>query len=249
MKIDLLNVDCIAFMRDLPDCAFDLAIVDPPYGVGSVTYMPGQRAFAHGGYLDHYNVTIATLDESRQRPRFKDKSIEIVHGSSAKTTIKNFGDFNVAPPPEYFHQLFRVSKNQVIFGGNYFLLPPSRCFVIWDKCQSEKFSMSMAEFAWTSFQGVSKIFRSQSIGTKTDPRIHPTQKPVKLYEWLLNLFAKPGDRILDTHLGSGSSAIAADNKGFDFVGCEIDVDYHTAACARFNKHVEHHIFSHKLAPL
>jgi site-specific DNA-methyltransferase (adenine-specific) len=176
--IDILHIDCMDYMRGLPDNAFDLAVVDPPYGVGSVAYAPGVRTNAPGGFVDTYAVTVATLDEKRQRPRFSGYTPKLLHTGRAKTTIDNFGDFGVSPPPEYFSQLFRVSRNQIIFGGNNFLLPPSRCFIVWDKCQGENFSMSMAEFVWTSFQSVSKIFRGQSNGTKSDPRIHPTQKPV-----------------------------------------------------------------------
>ena len=233
--IELLHTDCMEYMRTLPDNAFDLAIVDPPYGVGSVTYMPCRRENASGGYVDTYNVVVATLDEKRQRPRFAAKSMKINHSQNAKTTIRNLGDFNVAPPPDYFKELSRVSKNQIIWGGNYFLLPPSRCFVVWDKCQSENFSMSMCEMAWTSFNSVAKLFRLPPMGTKSDPRIHPTQKPVKLYKWLLEKFAKPGDRVLDTHLGSGSIAIACRDLDFDLVGCEIDKDYYDAAKARLDR--------------
>lgn len=140
-----------------------------------------------------------------------------------------------APGPEYFKELFRVSKHQIIWGANYFAgLPPTRCFIVWRKLTiSEKFSMAMAEYAWTSFATNAKVFECVPQGTKKHPRIHPTQKPVKLYEWLFNLYAKPGDRILDTHLGSGSSRIAAYRMGLDFVGCEIDKEYFDKQEERF----------------
>jgi len=220
------------YMKALPDNAFDLAIVDPPYGTGSITYMPCRRYNAAGGFIDRYDVAIATLDAKRQRPRFKNNSMKILHNQNAKTTINNFGDFNTAPPPEYFKELMRVSRNQIIWGGNYFLLPPSRCFVVWDKCQGENFSLSMAELAWTSFQSVAKIFKKQSSGNARYKRIHPTQKPPELYKFLLRHFAKPGDRIIDTHLGSGTIAEACHEMGFDLTGCEIDADYHAAATTR-----------------
>ena len=143
------------------------------------------------------------------------------------------------PTQDYFHELFRVSVNQIIWGANNFSLPNYKGFVVWKKITiSEVFTMSMAELAYLSegLSTVSKIFEYAPQGTYRDPRIHPTQKPVALYKWLLKNYAKPGDRILDTHLGSGSSAIAADIMGFDFVGYEIDKDYYEAALDRFNRH-------------
>ena len=226
--IELLHIDCMEYMKALPNNAFDLAIVDPPYGVGSVTYMPRSRHPAFGGFIDRYDVTVATLDVN-QRRRVK---TEISHPQCADTTIRNFGDDNVAPPPEYFDELFRVSKHQIIWGGNYFLLPPSRGFIVWDKVQPERFSMAMCEFAWISFNANSKIFRRVPMAGKEGGRIHPTQKPVALYRWILKNYANPGDRILDTHLGSGSIAIACHELGFDLIGCEIDADYYNAAKQR-----------------
>ena len=136
------------------------------------------------------------------------------------------------PPKEYFVELFRVSKNQIIWGGNYFDLPPTRCVICWDKCQPCE-NFSQWEMAWTSFGKPAGLFKFDN---RTGDKIHPTQKPVVLYEWLLTHYAKPGDKILDTHLGSGSSRIAAYNLGFDFVGCEIDPDYFKAQEERFAAH-------------
>lgn len=142
-----------------------------------------------------------------------------------------------APDSQYFDELRRVSKNQIIWGANHFIdnFPFSRsspCWIVWDKGFSEDVSFAQFELAWTSFASVCKKFDK----SPNDPsRIHPTQKPVKLYEWLLTNYANPGDRILDTHLGSGSSAIAAHYGGFDFVGCELDTDYYQAACKRFTQ--------------
>lgn len=139
-----------------------------------------------------------------------------------------------APGEEYFRELFRVSKHQVIWGGNYFTLPPTRCFLVWRKLTiSEGFSMAMAEYAWTSFSGNAKVFECAPQGNAREKRFHPTQKPVALYSWIYGMFARPGDRILDTHLGSGSSRIAAWGLGLDFTGVEIDRDYFEAADARF----------------
>lgn len=140
---------------------------------------------------------------------------------------------NDTPTPEYFKELFRVAKNTIIWGGNYFDLPPNKHFIFWDKLVPEDLSFSDGEYAWTSFDRAIKKFTLRNV---TGGKIHPTQKPVKLYEWLLKNYAKEGDRILDTHLGSGSSAIAAYNYKHDFVGIEIDEDYYQAAVKRFNQH-------------
>ena len=145
--------------------------------------------------------------------------------------------WDVAPGKEYFDELFRVSRNQVIWGGNYFELPPTRCFLVWRKLSiSESFSMAMAEYAWTSFNMNAKVFECAPQGKASDPRFHPTQKPVELYGWVYNLFAKPGMKILDTHLGSGSSRIAAYDAGLDFVGYEIDPTYFRLQEERFARH-------------
>ena len=205
------NIDCMEYMKTLPDKAFDLAIVDPPYGDADGIYNPD--ADKRGRY---------------HRAR--------TGGTWAKKYGKAMTKWDVAPPPEYFEQLFRVSVNQIIWGGNYFDLPPTRCFVVWHKFIPENFTMAMCEYAWTSFNSNAKWIQLSPKGTAADQRFHPTQKPVALYEWLLRNYAKPGDKILDTHLGSGSSRIAAYNLGFDFVGCEIDKDYFNAQEERFKRH-------------
>lgn len=146
-------------------------------------------------------------------------------------------DWDIAPSDDYFKELFRVSRNQIIWGGNYFNLPPTRCFLIWRKLSiSENFTMAMAEYAWTSFDGNAKVFDCAPQGKKNDPRIHPCQKPIALYKWILERYAQKGDKILDTHLGSGSSAIAAWELGFEFVGIEVSEDYYNSAVKRFNDH-------------
>lgn len=145
--------------------------------------------------------------------------------------------WDIAPPKEYFDELFRVSKEQIIWGGNYFTLPGTRCFLVWRKLTiSENFSMAMAEYAWTSFNRNAKVFECAPQGSARESRIHPTQKPVALYKWILKNYAKSGDRILDTHVGSGSSRIACHDMGYEFEGCEIDRDYYEAQEARFKKH-------------
>lgn len=188
------NVDCMEYMRTLPDKAFDLAVVDPPYGI-SIT---------DSGRLKKYN---------KNKERWDDKT----------------------PPKEYFQQLFRVSKNQIIWGANYFGLPPCRGFLIWDKQQPEDVSFASCEYAWTSFDVSAKTFYFSALRDNV-ARIHPTQKPVALYAWIYSRYAKQGDKILDTHLGSGSSRIAAWDAGLDFVGCEIDPDYFKAQEERFATH-------------
>ena len=141
--------------------------------------------------------------------------------------------WDVAPKQEYFDELFRVSRNQIIWGGNYFTLPATRCFVIWRKLTiSESFSMAMAEYAWTSFNDNAKVFEYPPQG-KGD-RFHPTQKPVELYKWLINKYAKDGDVILDTHTGSASSLIACRETGHKYVGFEIDPDYYRMAKERLD---------------
>ena len=191
-----LNIDCMEYMATLPDKAFDLAIVDPPYGInaGKMTMGSGKHAFS--------------------KNKDWDKSI---------------------PDAKYFSELFRVSKNQIIWGGNYFTnyLPPSKNWILWDK-QNPNLSFAEGELAWARKGDNLRIFQYYS--AMQNDKIHPTQKPVELYEWILNRYAKKGDKILDTHLGSGSSRIAAYNLGFDFVGCEIDKEYFEKQEERFARH-------------
>lgn len=144
--------------------------------------------------------------------------------------------WDIAPGKEYFDELFRVSRNQIIWGGNYFALPPTRCFIVWRKSQIpiEGFTMSPVEYAWTSFNENAKMYECFSSGI--EDRFHPTQKPVSLYTWVLRYFAHHGDKILDTHLGSGSSRIAAYDAGLDFYGYEIDKEYFEAQEQRFYNH-------------
>lgn len=199
MKLELNNVylmDCMEAMKQMPDNYFELAIVDPPYGIGD---------------------------------KFKG-------GKSGKMNfneIVNKG-WDVAPDTNYFKELFRISKNQIIWGGNYFNLPPTRCFIIWDKKISEDFSLAMCEMAWTSFDKLAKIYRrSNPKGNK----IHSCQKPIALYKWLLQNYAKQGDKILDTHMGSGSSIIACYDLKFDYMAFEIDEDYFKATKKRLDYHM------------
>lgn len=200
--IKLLHTDCMAYMATLPNKAFDLAITDPPYGIGA-------------GGVGFINGTSKT-----DKPYYKINDWDTIR-----------------PPKSYFDELKRVSENQIVWGGNYFadILGAFRCFVFWDKTIHGN-SYSDGELAWTSFDGSARYYRKNIAQVNSEGRIHPTQKPITLYKWLLKNYAKEGDRILDTHLGSGSSAIAAFDGGFDFVGCEIDKDYFDAAKKRFDIH-------------
>lgn len=195
MKSEVFNTDCLEAMRAMPDNAFDLAIVDPPYGVDA-------------GYMKLHN------DSYTSHP------------------------WDTYPPTqEYFKELFRVSSAQIIWGGVHFQLPPARCFLVWDKKQPEGVSFAMAEMAWTSFASVPKIFYQHPTHVTQGNRIHPCQKPVALYKWLLHNYGIEGGSILDTHLGSGSSRIAAHDLGFDFTAYELDTDYFNAQEARFADHI------------
>ena len=193
--------DCMDLMRRYPDKHFDLAIVDPPYGI---------------------NVGDNKSGMGRRK-------------GDAKATYK-MGDWDaVPPPPEYFDELRRVSKNQIIWGVNHYIsrMPwNSPCWVVWDKKFSNDVSFAAVEMAWTSFDRTAKRFECHPL---QDDRIHPTQKPVALYAWLLATFAEKGQRILDTHLGSGSHAIAAHYFGAHLTACEIDADYYAAAMARIKR--------------
>jgi len=196
------------YMKTLPDNAFDLAIVDPPYG-----------------------IKCSSVNKNRDpNSKFRRSLAAFVESAKAWNHLK--------PTQEYFNALFRVSKNQIIWGANNFTLPPTEYFCIWSKQQSVK-NFASAEYAWCS-PGLKQpalvfdysIHKTIAVRKANGGKIHPTQKPVALYAWLLKNYSKPGERILDTHLGSGSSAIAAHYFGVDFVGCEINKDYFNAAQQR-----------------
>ena len=196
-NIKLYNMDCMEYMATCKDNEFDLAIVDPPYGInaGKMTMGSGKHNFKKGKDWD-----------------------------------------NAVPNKEYFDELFRVSKNQIIWGGNYFDLPLNNNWIIWDKL-NPNLSFSEGEMAWCSVKNNVRIFKRLSTLPDYDgKKQHPTQKPIKLYEYCLKKYAEKGNKILDTHLGSGSSAIASYNYKFDFVGLELDKEYFDAAVNRFNNH-------------
>jgi site-specific DNA-methyltransferase (adenine-specific) len=172
---------------------------------------------------------------SRFGGRFDKYKIERTGGKWAEKYGKHIKHWDIAPGEDYFKELFRMSDKVIIWGGNYFDLPLSRNFIVWRKLTiGEGFTMAMAEYAWTNIPGNAKVIEC---APKDKERFHPTQKPVYLYKKLLEWYSKPGYKILDTHLGSGSSAIACIDMGFDFVGCEIDQDYYSAAMKRIEKHL------------
>jgi site-specific DNA-methyltransferase (adenine-specific) len=197
-KITITNEDNMLLMARYPDNYFDLAIVDPPYGIGM-----------GGGKI----------------------------GNSKKDYKQFAGEDNSIPQKEYFDELFRVSKNQIIWGANYMIeyLYPTSCFLVWDKVQPQDFTMAMAEFAWTSFNYPAKICKKRIVGAD-EIRLHPTQKPIYLYKWILDLYGKEDFKILDTHLGSGSIAIACHDYGFDLTACELDKEYYDKAIQRIVNH-------------
>lgn len=227
------NCDCLEYMKTLPDKCFDLSCVDPPYADGSLPTVnldgDGERASrlrCHGGdRWDRYSTDALS------------KRVERTGGQWAAKCGKDIIAWDVAPPKEYFDELFRISKNVIIWGGNYFDLPPTRCFLVWRKLTiSEDFTMAMAEYAWTSFNENAKVFEFAPQGKRDDPRFHPTQKPIELYSWIFSRYAKQGDKIFDSHLGSGSSRIAAHMAGLDFVGCEINEIYYKPQEERFEQY-------------
>lgn len=201
------NMDCMEGMKQYPDKYFDIAVVDPPYGIGE----SGAK-----------NKTRGCLAKSKDYKPFA-------------------GDDINSPEREYFEELFRISKNQIIFGANHFIskIPyDSHCWLVWDK-ENGKTDFADCELAWTSFSSAVRKFTYKWQGMlqenmkEKEIRIHPTQKPVALYRWIFSKYSKPGDKILDTHLGSGSSRIAAYDAGLDFVGYEIDKEYFDKEEERF----------------
>jgi site-specific DNA-methyltransferase (adenine-specific) len=210
--IQITNEDNMALMARYPDNYFDLAICDPPYGI---------------------NIQKMNYTQNIKGGVAKRKDYSSIGNWDSKT-----------PSQEYFNELFRVSKNQIIWGGNYFLLPLTKSWIVWDKKTEDKYSNDFAdcELAWNSFDKPAKIVRYLWSGMlqpnmkDKQKRIHPTEKPYQLYKWLLDKYAKPNDKILDTHLGSGSIAIACHDYGFELTACELDKDYYEAALKRLKQH-------------
>lgn len=210
MNPEVKNADCMVEMRKFPDKFFELAIVDPPYGIHRLS-----------------------VNENRDPNSKYRRSMAKMVDSAKKWN-------NAIPDEVYFNEIFRASKEQIIWGANNFILPPSEYFCIWDKQQTVD-NFASAEYAWVSmnhWKKPAKVFTYQiHAANAVEDKIHPTQKPIKLYKWLLHNYAKAGDKILDTHLGSGSSRIAAHDMGFQFWGYEIDKDYFEAQEKRFKNHI------------
>lgn len=198
----IVLADCMDIMRDIPDKYFELAIVDPPYGIGGDA-LHTDRPLKGAGKLKNRAINL-----------FQTK-------------------WDIEPSEIYFKELARISKNRIIWGGNYYNLGRTRGFIVWDKCQPWE-NFSQIEFAWTSYNRPSRLFVLDSKRDYTI-RIHPTQKPVALYRWLLQNYAKPGDKIIDTHSGSGSCAIACHIEKHDFLAIEKDPDYHAASVKRLEE--------------
>jgi site-specific DNA-methyltransferase (adenine-specific) len=209
----VFNIDCMIGMKGFPDKYFDLAVCDVPYGINHA-----QKA----GEMAGQQYGKAAAPKRNYQTKYWDSSI---------------------PDANYFTELFRVSKHQILWGGNYLTehLPPSPAWIVWNKDNGDN-GFSDCELAWSSFDCGLRMYKCTWNGMiqynmkDKEQRIHPTQKPIKLYKWLLKNYAKPGDKILDTHLGSMSSRIAAFDMGFDFTGYEIDKDYFEAGCKRFEQH-------------
>lgn len=223
----IILADCMNIMKDIPDKYFELAIVDPPYGIGADNFSNGSNLVRkEKGY---------PAESSSNRL----KKNRLNQGSGKlKNRILNVSNcsWDINPPDkEYFDELFRISKNQIICGGNYFDLSPTRGVVCWDKQQPWE-NFSQIELIWTSFDKPAKIFRLSNTGGKNDEKkIHPTQKPIALYRWLLQNYANPGDKIIDTHSGSGSLACACHLEKFEFLAIEKDPDYHAASVKRLEE--------------
>lgn len=214
-QLDLRHADCMDVMREYPDGHFDLAIVDPPYGISAPKIGMG-AGYSDGKYYAHGRKNRLSAGAGK----LKDRKLQTMSTEWDATP----------PPPEYFVELRRVSKNQVVWGGNYFPLPPTRCIVCWDKEQPWE-NFSQWEFAWTSFDKPAALFKWQN-GSNEPGKIHPTQKPVAVYNWLLRRYAQAGQRILDTHLGSGSIAIACYYFGAHLTATEKDAAHFEAMQAR-----------------
>lgn len=198
--IEYYNEDCMVGMARYPDKHFDLAIVDPPYGIG----------------IDGQKLSI-NKNPKHNRKAHKQKEWD-----------------NETPEKSYFEELERVSKNQIVWGGNYFvpfLSKGKKGWIVWDKGQ-HGLTMSDCELAYSTFDCPTRVYVLNRVALKVDGTIHPTQKPIRLYKWLLTNYAKTGDKILDTHVGSASSLIACHDMGFDAVGFELDADYYKASKQR-----------------
>lgn len=231
--ITLYLADCNPELKKMQGNQFDLAIVDPPYGINAPNMQMGNAPNRKGSNQypgESYAVRLSKGRLNKGSGKLKDRFLN-------KSEI-NWD--NEKPDPEYFKELFRVSQNQIIWGGNYFPLPPTRGIILWDKLQPWD-NFSQFEFAWSSFDcPAAKIVISNTGGNikEYETKIHPTQKPVALYRWLLAKYAKPGDTILDTHLGSGSIVIACLDLGYPLTAFEMDEQYLEPAVKRIENYLK-----------
>lgn len=221
-----LHIDCMTVLRLLPDKCVDVAIVDPPYGINAPNMAMGtNKTRTKDGYPSE-----STAD------RLRKGRLNQGAGKLKDRALQNMNcEWDFTPPgKEYFDELFRVSKNQIIWGGNYFELPPTRGIVVWDKMQPWT-NFSQVELAWTSYDCPAGLFRySNTGGANSEKKIHPTQKPIALYDYLIKKFRiPPGATVLDTHVGSASSLISYHRAGLNFIGCEVDAAYYQSASERF----------------
>lgn len=208
--------DCLDLMRYIPDNSVDCIICDLPYGINAPKIAMG------AGYSNSHYTPTKRLNGGAGKLKNR-----VLNQSDCEWDSK-------PPTKEFFDELFRVCENVIIWGGNYFDLPPTRCVICWDKVQPWE-NFSQIELAWTSFDKPAKLYRQIKGGANCERKIHPTQKPVELYAYLLRVFAKQGDRIFDPMMGSQSSRIAAYKMGFDYVGCELDKDYFEKGNDRFER--------------
>lgn len=212
---EVFNIDCMEYMQTVPDKYFQLTIADPPYGINA----PKMEMMARFNAKKNHKRLNGGAGKLKNR---------ILNQSNCEWDERQ-------PAEDFFNEIFRISENVIIWGGNYFNLPPTRGIVCWDKQQVFK-NFSQFELAWTSFDKPAKMFRYKNHGFRTEKKIHPTQKPVELYYYLLENFATAGDKIYDPMMGSQSSRIAAFRMGFDYVGCEINKEYFINGCERFDQH-------------
>lgn len=261
-RSEVFNTDCIEYMRSLPSKYFDLAVCDPPFGKGNDDTLDDRggdstREDASKG-ITSWNRLKGGRREKYYSPQkqgggrtVRRKIQKILQAGTGfkeergrQGTVFQWGGgteleaptWDIAPPQEFFDELFRVSKNQIIWGGNYFSLPPTRCFLVWKKTNiPQNFSMAMCEYAWTSFKGNAKVFDFTSLRRDNSGKFHPTEKPQELYAWIYKSYVGENQTIFDPMMGSQASRIVAYKMGIDYVGCEIDEYYFNKGCDFFNR--------------
>lgn len=225
LEFGFYNMDCMEGMKEMPDGYIDLAIVDPPYGIGADNFKNASGYVRKDGFKQVESAAVRAKNRLNAGGR-----------KLKNRTLNNSNcSWDVAPGKEYFDELFRVSKHQIIWGGNYFDLPPTRGIIVWDKQQPWE-NFSQVEMAWSNFDSPASLFRMRNSRNTGEQKVHPCEKPIELYIWLLNRYAKDGWKLLDTHVGSGNSLIAMHKCGFkDVYGFEINETYFNIANDRVQK--------------